>query len=257
MRRSTCARMCVRMCVCVCDCECAQMRGDSFFVVNGEGKRVYNEKGAYDLRMRKHWDAPENKLLFMIGDQRCPAVSGTRAHLPGSVTCVVTYADVRTCSDRSSRRAGPSTSTASYTSSYTTTAATARLRTPASAPSAAMRAGDFVPCGRETLRRMCFKGDTIEALAAGISRRLDQLRPRTGVVSVQKGAHADGPAPPRRTHTPNRTSLLSGPFAPEGGCDRIPRPRLCTWACAPACAPGTHGVGVTPTTVQASERTSR
>ena len=51
------------------------MRGDSFFVVNGEGKRVYNEKGAYDLRMRKHWDAPENKLLFMIGDQRCAAVS--------------------------------------------------------------------------------------------------------------------------------------------------------------------------------------
>jgi hypothetical protein len=47
------------------------MRGDSFFVVNGEGKRVYNEKGAYDLRMRTHWEAPQNKLLFMIGDQRC------------------------------------------------------------------------------------------------------------------------------------------------------------------------------------------
>lgn len=47
------------------------MRGDSYFVVNAKGNRVYNEKGAYDKRARVHWAKPENKFLMLIGDHRC------------------------------------------------------------------------------------------------------------------------------------------------------------------------------------------
>lgn len=60
-----------------------QMRGDSFFVVGPNGKRVYNEKMKYDLRARKHWglpkDAcaqPEKGVFFMIGDERCVHIFG-------------------------------------------------------------------------------------------------------------------------------------------------------------------------------------
>lgn len=56
-----------------------QMRGDSFFVVGPEGKRVYNEKSKYDLRARAHWEkidagscaSNEQGVFFLIGDHAC------------------------------------------------------------------------------------------------------------------------------------------------------------------------------------------
>ena len=56
-----------------------QLRGDSFFVVNGEGRRVYNEKDTYDTRTRRHWgsDPQWNTFLFMVGDERCVDLFGS------------------------------------------------------------------------------------------------------------------------------------------------------------------------------------
>ena len=46
-----------------------QFRGDSFFIVGSDGKRVYNEKsGSYDKRSRMHFQYPENNVLFAICD---------------------------------------------------------------------------------------------------------------------------------------------------------------------------------------------
>jgi len=60
-----------------------QMRGDSFFVVGPDGKRMYNEKGKYDLRARVHWQLskdscadPSKGVFFMIGDARCQNIFG-------------------------------------------------------------------------------------------------------------------------------------------------------------------------------------
>jgi len=52
-----------------------QVRGDSMLMVNKTGKRVMNEKSAYDMRVRKHWEKKDgeypNHLLFLVGDERC------------------------------------------------------------------------------------------------------------------------------------------------------------------------------------------
>ena len=48
-----------------------QFRGDSFFTVNGDGVRVYNEKAEYDVRRRAHALKPENEVLFAVCDARC------------------------------------------------------------------------------------------------------------------------------------------------------------------------------------------
>eukprot|EP00656_Telonema_subtile_P010765 TRINITY_DN1522_c0_g2_i4.p1 TRINITY_DN1522_c0_g2~~TRINITY_DN1522_c0_g2_i4.p1 ORF type:complete len:467 (-),score=75.65 TRINITY_DN1522_c0_g2_i4:93-1493(-) len=47
-----------------------QMRGDGFFLVNGEGKRVVNEKLPYDLRMRAHWEIPNTRYMIYVTDLR-------------------------------------------------------------------------------------------------------------------------------------------------------------------------------------------
>jgi len=55
-----------------------QLRGDSCFVVAGDGKRVYDEKLPYDDRAKVHFIRPQlNKVLFMIGDQRVVDLFGS------------------------------------------------------------------------------------------------------------------------------------------------------------------------------------
>jgi len=53
-----------------------QFRGDSAILVNGHGARVMNEKKPYDLRVRHHWDAPENRFMILIADRRAVDLYG-------------------------------------------------------------------------------------------------------------------------------------------------------------------------------------
>jgi len=57
-----------------------QLRGDSFFVVAGDGRRVYDEKAPYDERAKVHFYNPRrNRIMFMIGDQRVVDLFGSDA----------------------------------------------------------------------------------------------------------------------------------------------------------------------------------
>ena len=46
------------------------MRGDSFVIVNREGRRTFNEKEHYDGRVRHFWSDVRSNLQFYICDKR-------------------------------------------------------------------------------------------------------------------------------------------------------------------------------------------